>query len=802
MIRHVLLFAMATLTPGVAAQAAISLLPEAVAPVVADRQMMQVPDRVQLSGWVGQRITANEASRLVRVDLDRLLEGYVQRPGRQAWEGEHVGKWLHAATLAWANTGDTALRGRLDRTVATLQKCQLEDGYLGTYVPAERWTEWDVWAHKYNLLGLITYMRHTGDQGPLETCRRMADLLCREFGDQPGQRDIILAGHHVGMAPLSVLEPMVLLHRLTGETRYLEFCRYLLRASEQANGPHIVSRLLASGHVNEVGNGKAYEMLSCLNGLLEMYRTTGDVTLLDAARRAWDDIVANRLYVTGAASYRELFRHDHDLPNCGDVGETCVTVTWLQFNAQLLRLTGEARFADELERVVLNQLFGAQSPDGTAWGYYVQMQSTKPYSSSLTGHCCLSSGPRGVALIPTFATTTDAEGVVVNLYDPGTARLTLRDGSPVELEVATEYPSHGHVRVTVAAAAPAAFAIRLRIPSWAEGATAAINGKPTAVARGADGYLALARTWKAGDSIDLELPLAARVVVGTHGNTGRVALLYGPLVLAADEALFPDPETRIGQIVVPSANPAELDFAVEPAPESLRTWSGARVFRIKAGVRQTSGAVAAVAACDLRLMPFADAGGTGTGYAVWLPLASAPASGNVLLEGTASSSVAAENLRACTDGEIGTTAVLRPEDADGLHGFSVALPRPVMIRKLRFVHGRIWGSGGWFDSSAGAPHFEVQRTPGGPWERVGALPDYPATTATEGGELTPVVGKSQENWSASAAEWNEIVARCTYELELPEAASVVGVRVMGRPSRPSPKDPGVLACAELQAFSR
>jgi DUF1680 family protein len=190
-----------------AAHAAFSFLPEEVPPVVADRQVMQVPDRVQLSGWVGQRITANEANRLVRVDLDRLLEAYLKRPGRQAWEGEHVGKWLHAATLAWANTGDPALRERLDGTVMTLQNCQLEDGYLGTYVPAERWTEWDVWAHKYNLLGLITYMRHTGDRGPLEACRRMAGLLCREFGDQPGQRDILLAGHHFGMAPLSVLDP-------------------------------------------------------------------------------------------------------------------------------------------------------------------------------------------------------------------------------------------------------------------------------------------------------------------------------------------------------------------------------------------------------------------------------------------------------------------------------------------------------------------------------------------------------------------------------------------------------------------
>lgn len=89
-------------------------------------------------------------------------------------------------------------------------------------------------------------------------------------------------------------------------------------------------------------------MLSCLNGALELYRTTGDRKLLDLCRIAWQDIVAHRPHVTGAASYCEYFHDDFDLPNYNKVGETCVTVTWLQFNAQLLRLTGEARFAEQL----------------------------------------------------------------------------------------------------------------------------------------------------------------------------------------------------------------------------------------------------------------------------------------------------------------------------------------------------------------------------------------------------------------------------------------------------------------------
>src|SRR5262249_10303585 len=127
-----------------AISADVTMMPEKVTPAVADRQAFQIPDRVQLTGWIGSRVEANEANRLVKLDPARLLEGYRKRPGRQAWDGEHVGKWLHAATLAWVNTGDPALRKQLDYVVSELMKCQLEDGYLGTYLDKDRWTEWDV----------------------------------------------------------------------------------------------------------------------------------------------------------------------------------------------------------------------------------------------------------------------------------------------------------------------------------------------------------------------------------------------------------------------------------------------------------------------------------------------------------------------------------------------------------------------------------------------------------------------------------------------------------------------------------
>ena len=751
----------------------LTLVPEKIPCTVADRQDFQIPDRVQLSGWVGSRITANESNRLVKMDPARLLEGYRKRPGRQTWDGEHIGKWLHAATLAWVNTGDPALRAKLDATVAELCKCQLGDGYLGTYLEKDRWTEWDVWAHKYNLIGLITYMRYTGNMTPLSTCRRMGDLLCQTFGDQPGQRDIIKAGHHMGLAPTSVLEPMVLLYRLTGETRYLDFCKYILRAWEQPNGPHVVSTLLTAKRVDKVGNGKAYEMLSCLNGALEYYRTVGgDRQILDACLNAWQDILDKRLYLTGAASYGELFHDDFDLPNVANVGETCVTVTWLQFNAQLLRLTGEARFAEELEKVVLNQLLGAQRPDCAAWGYYVQMEGKKPYSDSLDGHCCLSSGPRGVALIPTFAASTDAEGVVLNLYDAGTARLALRDGTQVSLTTATRYPSDGRVQITVNPAAPKGFAVKVRIPSWCRSAALAVNGSKLVAKPGADGYVAIQRTWTAGDKIELNFPLEPRVVIGDHHNQGKIAIQYGPLVLAADEALLTDQVKSLASLTIANPDLAALAVTPESAPDQLKTWPGAQVFRIKTQDRKTG------TPAEARLLPFADAGGTGTRYKVWLPLPR-QSSGNLLLDGLESRSRPGNQPGSIIDEELQSPVVTfdgQPAKADW---FAVTLDTPTAIRRVVFRHGNNFHDGGWFDASAGKPQVQVQRAKGGAWETVGELTDYPATTATSNANLK--FGQP-------------------FTLELASPVKALAVCVRGVPACGDNPKQNFSSCAELQAF--
>jgi DUF1680 family protein len=757
--------------------AAITPVPDKVPCAVTDRQAFTQPDQLRLTGWLGSRIGPNEANRLVKVDVDRLLEGYRKRPGRQSYDGEHVGKWLHAATLAWVYTGDPALRQKLDYTAAELVKCQLPDGYLGTYAENDRWarwTEWDVWAHKYNLIGLLTYMRYTGNMAPLPACRRMGDLLGKTFGDEPGKRDIIKAGWHVGLAPTSVLEPMVLLYRLTGEQSYLDFCKYILRAWEHPNGPKIISTLLSVKRVDKVGNGKAYEMLSCLNGALEYYRTVGDPQILEACLNAWKDIADNRLYITGAASYGELFHGNYDLPNVANVGETCVTVTWLQFNAQLLRLTGEARFAEQLEHVVLNQLFGAQKCDGSAWGYYVQMEGKKPYSANLDGHCCLSSGPRGVALIPTFAVSTDDAGVVANLYDAGTAKLRLKDQTPVTLVTETRYPAGEQIRITVGLAGEKEFTLKLRMPAWCRTTSAQIKGQPVALTPGPDGYAAIQRSWKDGDRVELRFSLEPQVVVGDHKNNGKLAVLYGPLVLAADADLLGDQFPSLKAVALPSANLAALSVTPEPAPDRFKTWPGAQVFRVNAIPRQFSKSGNAVTSFPIRLVPFADAGTGGSNYKVWIPIGQTE--GNLLLEEKESRSRRGNASGSITDGDPDTFVVTFDGKPAVEDWFAATLAAPAELQRVVFVHGKTFHDGGWFDTSAGQPRVQVQTAEKGQWETVGVLEDYPATTATSAAGLT---GGER------------------FTCQLPKTTKVYGVRVIGKPASGDRPEQAFASCGEL-----
>ncbi|MEO6977193.1 MAG: beta-L-arabinofuranosidase domain-containing protein, partial [Mucilaginibacter sp.] len=452
-----------------------------------------------IGGLLGYRMNVNLEKRLLQIDSATLLSGFRKRPGSQTWIGEHVGKFLFSASKTYAYTHDVRIKHLTDDMVRKYIVCQMPDGYLGTYLLKDRWTEWDVWAHKYAIIGLLNYYSVTGYKPALQTAEKAADLICQTFGDEPGKRDLMMAGEHNGLAPGSILEPMVDLYRYTGNKRYLDFCNYIFRAYEQPTGPKIISQLEKYGDVTKVGDAKAYEMLSCFLGILKYYKLTGQEKYLTLLQTAWKDITKNRLYITGTSSDNEIFREPGILraENKDKMGEGCVTVTWIQFNLQLLQITGGPQYAEELERSVYNHLLAAENPQTGCVSYYTALQGAKPYRCDQGFSCCLSSVPRGISLIPEMMGGKINGVFTVLLYENGEAKTAVRtkENANVNLTLksATKFPLDGQVDYTVTPSKQATFTINFRVPEWSENFDAKIGNKTFHGKKGQ--LLAIHRNW-------------------------------------------------------------------------------------------------------------------------------------------------------------------------------------------------------------------------------------------------------------------------------------------------------------------
>jgi DUF1680 family protein len=592
--RNVILAALLTL-PAFGAEPVKSAV---VPPKVPDRFTPAAFGRQHIEGILGDRMRINLEGRLLHVDEKALIDCFEHRPGPQDWAGEHAGKFLHAAANTWLYTDDRRLKTLMDRMARELIATQLPDGYLGTYTDDKRWTSWDVWVHKYDLLGLLSYYQVTGYEPALEASRKVGDLLVRTFGTGPGQRDIVTAGEHVGMAATSVLEAMVNLYRFTGDVRYLNFCEYVVRSWDQPNGPKIIASLLSTGSVFHTANAKAYEMMSNLVGLMELYRVTGKPEYLKPAEIAWKDIVAHRLYVTGSTSSREHFQDDLVLPGeeSNDVEEGCATVTFLQLTWQLLRSTGEPQYADLLEQTVYNALLGAQDPANGNICYYMPLNGKKSPTPGI--NCCVSSEPRGISMIPQLAWGRRGDGVAVLFYVPGRVSVDTAAGA-VAIESRTSYPLDGTVELTVNPAKAARFPLYLRVPAWTAHYEAIAGGRTYKGEPGS--FLTIEREWAPGDSVKIAIDLTTRVVPGGPSYPYSVAVARGPQFLALENAL------NRGLVDLQAAGPRTAQVKLTDAADQIPpTWIGKQAYRM-------DGLVAGKAR-DLVLVPFADA----RTYRVWL----------------------------------------------------------------------------------------------------------------------------------------------------------------------------------------
>ncbi|MDR3687993.1 MAG: glycoside hydrolase family 127 protein [Fimbriimonas sp.] len=495
-----------------------------------------LPGSVRIGGRLGTKLDLCVENRLLKQDVEAVVAPYRAKTetGSSDWRCEYWGKWFTSLTLADAYRSTPESRSLRDEAVKALIATAAPDGYLGTRVPAHRLEGWDVWGCKYALLGLIGDYDRTHDPAVLTAARRQGDVLISELG--PGRTDIADVGEWNGLPASSVLEPVVLLYERTGDQRYLAFAEHIVACWSEpskrlAAGMRLVEDSLAGKHPDQMCAPKAYEMMSCFEGLCELYRVTGMRAYLGATVKLADSILREESTLVGVGTSNEVW-FSGATKQTGPVMkpmETCVTVTWMKLCDQLLRLTGDPRYADEMEKNLYNGLLGSMMPDGRWWAYFGGLMGVRVPSyvqhADVGLSCCVVNGPRGLMLTPFWAFMQASDGPVVNLYAPGTARV-----GGVKLVVDGDYPVGNRVEIRVTPSRPRAFTLALRVPAWSERTEILVNGKAQPVT---PGYTKVRRTWRSGDRVTIVLDMRARTVE----LNGQMALRRGPVVLALDNRL-------------------------------------------------------------------------------------------------------------------------------------------------------------------------------------------------------------------------------------------------------------------------
>jgi DUF1680 family protein len=512
-------------------------------PVIQDKFLLNNDGTTRLQGYLGNKIDLCITNRIKAQNEDYLVEPFRHREEIKNWQTEFWGKWICSAAGAYRYTHDPELLKIIKNSALSLMNAQTNDGYIGNYADSSHLEGWDIWGRKYTLLGLLNCYDVCNDKNILHAAVRLADHLLSEVGT--GKRNIVKTGSYRGMASCSVLEPVVLLYRQTGEKRFLNFAEYIVSMWESPGGPQLISKALAGIDVaerfphppswNSWENGqKAYEMMSCYDGLLELYRVTGNPSYLEAVEKTVENIIRTEINIAGSGASLECWFHGRQnqiFPSyC--MMETCVTMTWMKLCNNLLRLTGKPIYADQIEKSAYNALLASMKPDGSTFAKYTPLEGFKNIDEGQCGmniNCCVANGPRALVMLPGFAVMKNDNGIVVNLYCQSETRIPVDRNNLVTLRQITDYPVSDSITIELSVQKDVVFSLALRIPAWSIVNTLSINGEPLNNID-AGKYKVIRRKWKNGDIINLKLDMHCRIEKLDH----HYALVRGPIVFARD----------------------------------------------------------------------------------------------------------------------------------------------------------------------------------------------------------------------------------------------------------------------------
>jgi DUF1680 family protein len=363
-----------------------------------------------------------------------------------------------------------------------------------------------------------------------------------------GEHNITDYGTRRGVSATIILEPVVELYKITKDERYLKLAETVIKQLEAKEDHRIITAGKNNLDMEFVGDGKIYQIIWNLVGVVKLYEVTGNPDYMKAAENIWENINDFHLNITGGpwggvGKHMECFNRKNYWSAYGLV-ETCSTMSWIQLNKELLKLTGEAKYAQAIEKSAYNSLLGARFSNGVDWSYHSFNNGT--WSIANFNDCCPSSGALALEELPSLIYSKRDGGVALNLYTDSEAVISSGKGK-IRISQRTQYPFDGKIDLTVAPSKKdEAFSLYIRIPDWVNTVTVLVNNKTVDSSSAKKGeYFALNRIWKANDKVEINFPFELRIeqkaeqIDGPQNahqiySTSWFALSRGPLVYAAN----------------------------------------------------------------------------------------------------------------------------------------------------------------------------------------------------------------------------------------------------------------------------
>lgn len=501
-------------------------------------------------------------------------------------------KTLEAMASMYASTNDPKLNTMMDRSIEVIAKSQREDGYIYTKAMIEQRKTGSknqfqdrLSFEAYNIGHLMTaacvHYRATGKMNLLNVAKKATEYLYNFYqkASPALARNAICPSHYMGVIEM---------YRTTKEPRYLELAKHLIaiKGKIEDGTDDNQDRIPFLQQTKAMGHAVRANYLYA--GVADLYAETGNDSLMHTLNLMWDDVNQHKMYITGGCgslydgtspdgtSYNptevqkihQAFGRDYQLPNFTAHNETCANIGNVLWNWRMLQITGDAKYADVMELALHNSVLSGISLDGKNFLYTnpLSYSDDLPFKQRWSkdrvpyiglSNCCPPNVVRTIAEVSDYAYSISDKGLWFNLYGGNMINTTLNDGSKLSLTQETNYPWDGNINIQIKAIGNKPYSLFFRIPAWTNKAILKVNGQTENITLSPGSYAELNRKWKAGDRVELVLPMEAQLIESNplvEENRNQVAVKRGPVVYCLES---PDlPGKRIFNVAIP----ATIDF--------------------------------------------------------------------------------------------------------------------------------------------------------------------------------------------------------------------------------------------------